>query len=235
MTAISSLRRLAPEHRSLVALALLAPAPTIGISASLFWWPGPIGQTVFSAAKLWLVAFPAFWYLVIERGSPSWSPARRGGLFAAVGIGLTMAGAIFAAYLLLGAGRIDPSAVREEVVDMGLDSGLVYIGAALYWIFVNSVVEEYVYRWFMLDHCERLLRTGWAVVAAAALFTVHHVVALASYLDPLLTALASTGVFVAGLVWAWMYGRYRSVWPPWIAHAFADVAIFVCGWWILFG
>jgi membrane protease YdiL (CAAX protease family) len=71
-------------------------------------------------------------------------------------------------------------------------------------------------------------------MVAAGLFTVHHVVALASYLDPVLTVLASSGVFVAGAVWGWMYGRYRSVWPPWIAHAFADVAIFVCGWWILF-
>ena len=77
-----------------------------------------------------------------------------------------MAGAIFAAYLLLGVGRIDPSAVREEVVDMGLDSGLVYIGAALYWIFVNSVVEEYVYRWFVLLQCRRLMGSAAAIVAS---------------------------------------------------------------------
>lgn len=228
------MQRLKPEYRSLMALLLLAPAPTIGIAASLYWWPGPIGQTLFSAAKVWLVVFPAVWYLLFEKGKLSWSPARKGGFAAAVVIGLGMAAAIVAAYFVLGVGRINPAEVRAEVVDMGLDSGARYIGAALYWIFVNSVIEEYVYRWFMQAQCERLMSKTWAIIAAAGLFTVHHVVALASYLDLPLVVLASLGVFVGGLVWGWMYGRYQSVWPPWLAHAFADVAIFVCGWWILF-
>ena len=44
--------------------------------------------------------------------------------------------------LMLGVGRINPAEVRSEVVDMGLDSGARFIGAALYWIFVNSVISK---------------------------------------------------------------------------------------------
>ena len=117
---------------------------------------------------------------------------------------------------------------------MGIGTPMAYLLGAGYWIFVNSVIEEYVYRWFVQRQCEQLMSTKAAAVASAIIFTAHHVVALATYLDPALTALASVGIFGAGLIWSGMYARYRSIWPPWVAHAIADVAVFTCGWWLLF-
>jgi membrane protease YdiL (CAAX protease family) len=73
------------------------------------------------------------------------------------------------------------------------------------------------------------------VLASAAIFTLHHVIALNVYLDAPLTALASAGVFIGGATWSWCYLRYRSIWPGWLAHAGADVAIFALGWHIVFG
>jgi hypothetical protein len=46
---------------------------------------------------------------------------------------------------------------------------------------------------------------------------------------------ASTGVFIGGVIWAWLYSRYRSIWPGWISHVLADIAVFGVGWWLLFG
>jgi hypothetical protein len=44
-----------------------------------------------------------------------------------------------------------------------------------------------------------------------------------------MAALASLGALVfephAGLVWAWMTLRYRSLWPAWVSHTLADTII----------
>jgi membrane protease YdiL (CAAX protease family) len=110
-----------------------------------------------------------------------------------------------------------------------------YLLGALGWIFVNSAMEEYVYRWFVFSQCERLMPRFAAILASAAVFTTHHVIALSTYLNPTLTAFASVGVFGGGVLWAALYSRYRSIWPGWISHIIADIAIFAVGWEILFG
>ena len=85
------------RRRALIALALMAPVPTLGTAAAMIFIPGPVGQALFMAAKIWLIAFPAFWYLVIEHGKPSWSPATEGGL----GVGV-LTGLIAGAHLEVG-------------------------------------------------------------------------------------------------------------------------------------
>ncbi len=223
------------RNRSLVALLLLAPVPTLGIAAALIFWPGPFGRTVFTVAKIWLLILPVVWHLRIDKGKLSLSPSKNGGLGAGFLIGLATAAVIVATCWFIAIPRIDPAMLRGEVTEMGLESPLAYILGALYWIFVNSVVEEYVFRWFIQSRCEDLWSRPVAIVVSAAIFTTHHVVAMATFLEPSLTALASAGVFIGGATWSWMYARYRSIWPGWVAHACADVAIFGCGYYLLFG
>jgi len=223
------------RQRSLLALVLLAPVPTLGIAAALIFWPGPVGRMVFAAAKIWLLLLPVVWHLSIDKGRLSWSPPEKGGLGPGVLIGLGTTAVIVATVWFIAIPRIDPAMLRSEVTEMGLTSPLAFILGALYWIFVNSVVEEYVFRWFIQSRCENLWSRPVAIVVSAAIFTTHHVVAMATFLEPSLTALASAGVFIGGATWSWMYARYRSIWPGWVAHAFADVAIFGCGYYLLFG
>lgn len=223
------------RRRSLLALALLAPVPTLGIASALIWFPGPVGRAIFSAAKIWLIVFPAAWYLFVEKGRLSWSPPKNGGFKTGALVGLVMAGAIAAACCIVVLSGFDPKALRGEVAEMGLATMTAYVFGALYWIFFNSVVEEYVFRWFVQGQCESLMAHRAAILVSAAVFTTHHVVAMATYLSPGLTAVASAGVFIAGATWSWMMARYRSIWPGWVAHAIADVAVFASGGYLLFG
>ncbi len=223
------------RSRSLVALLLLAPVPTLGIAAALIFWPGPVGRTVFAAAKIWLLFLPVVWHLRIDKGTLSLSPPKNGGLGAGLLIGLGTAAVIVATCWLIAIPRVDPAALHVEVTEMGLASPLAYILGALYWIAVNSVIEEYVFRWFIQSRCENLWSRPIAIAASAAIFTIHHVVAMATYFSPGLVTLASAGIFIGGATWSWMYVRYRSIWPGWVAHALADVAVFGCGYSLLFG
>jgi membrane protease YdiL (CAAX protease family) len=223
------------RHRALIALLLLAPIPSLGVIMAMVVAPGPVGKAIFTAAKIWLLVFPAAWYLLVEKGRPSWSPPHRGGLAVGAASGAAVAGIIVIGAWLVGVQHMDLAPLRTEAQEMGLDTALPYLAGAAGWTFVNSLMEEYVYRWFIFRQCEALMKGPAAVIASAAIFTAHHVIALIQYLDPLLAFLACAGVFAGGVIWSWLYMRYRSIWPGWSSHVFADIAVFGVGWWLLFG
>jgi len=224
-------------HRSgspLLALALLVPVPSLGTYLAMVATPGSIGQLVFGLCKLWILVLPVLWWVLVDKGKLSWSPPRHGGLLMGAGLGVAVAGVILLAYLCFGRELIDAALMRTRFVEIGLTSPIVYLAGAAYWILINSVLEEYVYRWFIYSQCARLMPGGVAVGVSALVFTVHHVVALNTYLSPWMTALAAVGVFVGGALWSWCYHRYRSIWPGWLCHLGADLAIFAIGWQLVF-
>jgi membrane protease YdiL (CAAX protease family) len=219
----------------MLALALLAPVPSLGTAAAMIVAPGEVGQAVFSAAKIWLLVFPAVWYVKVEHGKTSWSPARNGGLGVGALTGFVAALAVGLGALIFGVFDMDMSQLAGEVEEMGLAEPRSFLLGALGWTFANSLMEEYVYRWFVFSQCQRLMPEWAAVVGSAIVFTAHHVIALSTYLPAHLTALASLGVFLGGSLWGVLYSRYLSVWPGWISHVIVDAAIFGVGWVLLFG
>ena len=221
-----------------LALVLLVPAPSIGAYVGMVLSPGAFGQVIFGISKVWLIAFPLVWMLWIDRERISWSPARQGGFALASALGVAIAAIIFAAYFVVPTEWIDAERVREVSNRTGLGTPVIYILLATGWCLVNSLIEEYVWRWFVFRKCEVVLPAlnGWiAVVLSAYFFTLHHVVAVKAQFGWPITILASTGVFIGGVVWSWLYRRYRSIWPCYVSHLIVDVPIFVIGWWIIFG
>jgi membrane protease YdiL (CAAX protease family) len=224
-------------RRALLALGLLLPAPSLGTAAALVWWPGTaLGTGLFVLTKVWTVLLPAVWVALVDRRPLARPRLPRRGLGAGAASGLLIAGVVWAAYLVASRlGVLDGSLVAARAAETGLASPSVYLFGALYWITVNSLLEEYVWRWFVFRRFEAILGARAAVVAAALAFTIHHVVALAAQVPLPLTALASAGVFTGGVTWSWLYRRYASIWPGYVSHALVDVAVFVIGYRLIFG
>jgi uncharacterized protein len=229
------------QRRALLALALLVPAPSIGVALAMLYEPTAgtmVGNATYMASKLWILALPVFWLLVIERGRASWSPPRYGGLGVGALTGVVIGAAIIAAYVLFGRELIDAETARQAAARIGIDAPLRFLALAAYLITINALLEEYVWRWFVYEKCEMLVPRlgGWIAVAlSAAFFTAHHVLALAAQFDAIVVVIGSVGVFVGGCVWSALYRRYRSIWPGFISHAIVDVAVFIVGWRIIFG
>lgn len=81
---------------------------------------------------------------------------------------------------------------------------------------VSNFYEEFIYRGVILGLLLKVLdgqRTWLAAVLSAVLFCQGHL----HYPAALLAT-----VFVAGLTWAWLTIRYRSLWPAWVSHTLAD-------------
>jgi membrane protease YdiL (CAAX protease family) len=224
------------SRKALLALLLLVPAQSMATTA-FFWWSNTVaGKIIFVACKLWIVLLPVVWLKFVDRGPLSWSPPKLGGFRAGAILGLVIAAVIFAAYAIaLHLGAIHPEKIADRAAQTGLNHLSVYIGSAIWWVTFNSLTEEYVWRWFVFRKFEALLGGKPGVMAAALAFTAHHVIVLVAQFDWPIALLGSLGVFIGGAAWSWLYLRYRSIWPGYVSHAIVDTAIFIIGYWLIFG
>ena len=116
-----------------------------------------------------------------------------------------------------------------------LNTPAAFVVGAVCWCMVNSLIEEYVWRWFVFAQCEQLFSKGLAIGASGLFFTIHHTVVLSQYMSWQGTVLASIGVWIGGATWSWIYLRYRNIWAAYVSHIFADLAVFGIGYVQLFG
>ena len=230
--------------KALLALLLLVPVPSLSVALGMgvLMNPGPTAQTIFIASKIWLLALPLGWLILVDKQRPRIPAIKKPGLMLGFVIGLISVFVIFGVYFLLGGSWIDPQMVKDAAVKTGLNQPTVYIVGAVYFCLANSLLEEYVWRWFVFTKSETVLtkvlgRGGKyaAVFASGLFFTLHHIIALHVQFHWNVTILASLGVFIGGSIWSGFYLKYRSIWPGYIAHVLADIPIFVIGWWLIFG
>lgn len=219
------------KQMALLALVLVGIAPTISIITGFALKAGIIAIIVFILTKIWIFGLPSFWHLKIEGQPISWSKPEKGGFLLAFGLGIGMMLAIVVAFLALGDKMMEPALLISILEPVGLTVAWKLAGAILFWVFINSVLEEYVFRWFITSKAELLLSGKWKpVFLSAAIFTLHHTIALSFFVNPLGNLIASAGVFIGGSIFSWVYITYRSVWVAWIPHALADIAIFAIAW-----
>ena len=223
------------RRRAILALLLLVPAPSIGTFCGMVLFPDSLpGVLLFGFFKVWLLVLPVAWCLLVARSRLSLSPPNKGGFMVGLLSGLGISGVILAVYLVAGDALIDKEFLTAKLTAVGLASPRAYIIGAAYWILVNSVLEEYVWRWFCVKQCEHLLSRTAAVGCSAFLFTIHHIVAMRVYFDWSAVAICALGIFIGGAIWSAMYVRYRSIWPGYLSHAIVDLCVFAIGASIMF-
>lgn len=233
-------------RRAALALLLLVPAPTLGVLFAMHWLPDTaLGQSIHVAAKVWLLALPLAWVLWVERGRlrvPRWSGR---GMPAGLITGLATMGVIIGAWELIGRSLVDVAVMREKIADFGLDTVPKYLAFAVAWTFINALLEEYVWRWFVYERWFEVLKSAKgpakaiAVPGAIALaglgFVLHHTVAMSVYFDWQANALASLGIFIGSVTWSVIYLRYRNIYAGYASHIFADIGLFAVGYMVAFG
>ena len=228
---------MASIQNSYVPLALVAFVPTISILFTLNYNDDElVSQIFFILCKVWLLIAPAYWYLRVDKKSPSWSLPPRDGIVMGGISGIIMSSIIIVMWLVFG-DTLDTDSLVSELESTGLTEFRVFLAGMIYWIFLNSLLEEYVFRWFVTIKAIDLVGSeARAIVLSAILFTLHHAVAL-HYFGFVWwqTAMACFGLISAAAIWSWLYVRYSSVWVCWFSHAICDVAVFGVGYLIIFG
>jgi uncharacterized protein len=209
--------------------------PSFGVLMGVHWFPGqPLGQAFFAASKFGILAIPLFWVKYVDKMKyriPTWSTR---GLKEGILSGLVISALMFAVWKQIEAGlsQDEIKSLLDHVQKAGLSDLPTFVVMSVYWCVINSLLEEYVWRWFVYGRFAAMFAdykfgNNAAAVASALFFTLHHTVALSAYVSGHVNFLASLGVFIGGTFWFFIYARYQNIYASWISHVIADVAIFV--------
>jgi len=193
-------------------------------------------KVVYGAGKVVQVALPLFFVLLWERRLPRPRWPGRDGVVLGLGFGLVVAAGMLGMYYgwlreapLLAHAATPLLAVLRK---FGIDALPGFLAFAAFAIVINSLFEEYYYRWFLFGRMRAFLPLPAAIVLSACVFMAHHVILLNVYIPgQFWTAVAplSLCIAVGGGVWAWLYARTGSLYAPWLSHAVIDAAILAIG------
>ncbi len=223
-----------PHQNSQLALILTVPAASIGVAMSLFIAPGTVGTTASVLCGLWLLGLPIGWCVWGDHHQLHLSLPKYQELLVGMLLGLLMFGTIMGTYALFGQQWIDAIDAKSKVQQMGLSNPAIFSIVQAYFVLINSLSEEFIWRWFVYKKCEILMPGTKAIFLSALFFTLHHIIVLAAYTDWRGVTLGSLAVFTAGAIWSQCYLTYRSLWASYISHAIADLALSIIAWKTLF-
>lgn len=232
---IQQLRRQSSRSRSILALLLIVPISSIGALTSTIVAPGVVGQGIAVCCGIWMLIFPLAWHVSIDRQRLQFNKSLDG-LAAGTILGVAMFGTILGSYWFMGRYWLDITDIRSRVSEMGMNIPLMVFGFGTFQTLVNSLIEEYVWRWFVYRHCALLFTKSQAIWISAGFFTLHHIILMVAYCDDWrLVAVGAVAVFVAGGLWARCMKAYRSLLPSYLSHLAADLALQIVSWHVLLG
>jgi uncharacterized protein len=139
--------------KALQALCLFVPAASIGVVMATYISPGIIGQGIFTLIKAWLIVFPIFWRLKVEKKSIKFPKINLKQINFGLILGLIMSVAILTTYWLIGQKFLNIVEVKEQAIAVGINNVKIYLLGVMYWSFVNSFIEESVWRGFVYRQC----------------------------------------------------------------------------------
>lgn len=152
---------------------------------------------------------------------------RREGL----GLGLALGSMIFAVILaafFLFRSFIDLDAIAAGILNKEGISRENFLWVALYISFINSALEELLFRGLAYLELRRHTSERFAMVFSAACFAGYHVAILTGWFTWWVYGLCLLGLFIGGLIFNFL-DRRGSLLPSWLAHAAADLAINTIG------
>ena len=128
---------------------------------------------------------------------------------------------------------IDIEAIGSDLSNRMKLSNRDMVLAALYTIFINSLIEEYFFRGFIF---QELLKQGWhkpAYIISSTAFAIYHVSIFAAWFDIGLMMVTLLGLFSGGLIFAYFVKKTESILASWFIHVSADLALIIFGFWML--
>ena len=194
-----------------------------------------ISQIVFILCKIWIFIVPTYWFFKVEKREFQLNKPSKSGTNMGIITGLGLSAIILVTWNLFG-DTIDNVKIFDELKNTGLTDVNLFIAATFYWIFINSLLEEYVFRWFItMRSIEFTGSVNYGILISAFLFTLHHSLALHLLgFEWWQTVMASFGLITAAAVWSWLYVRYKSIIICWISHAICDIVVFGIAYQIIF-
>lgn len=108
-----------------------------------------------------------------------------------------------------------------------------FIFVSLYIAFVNSFLEEFFFRGFSFLALKKHISKKVAYIFSSFIFAIYHSGMTTGWFNPFILFLTLIGLFIAGLIFAWLNEKSENIYPSWFVHMFANFGINTVGF-ILF-
>ena len=120
---------------------------------------------------------------------------------------------------------IDTHLIEGVLRDNFAGQPLLFWGVTLYIVFINAGLEEWYFRGFAFLRLRHVLPKRWAMGGSAGLFAAYHLALMAGLFPlPLYLSLV-IGLVGVGVVLCWIDEVSNSLWPSFIVHASANLAM----------
>lgn len=194
-------------------------------------------KVAFVAGKMIQFGFPIVLVWMTARHLIRIERPHSDGIWLGLGFGAFVSLGIFLLYFAVLRGTDvfgeTPNKVNDILRQVNLDSRLGFLLFAAFISIPHSFLEEYYWRWFVFGWLSRYLPLSIAIVVSSLAFMAHHVIVLAVYLPGYFWLAAvpfSLCTAAGGGVWAWMYHRYKTLYPIWVSHLLVDLALMAVGY-----
>ena len=132
------------RYKSLLPILLVGFIPSISVIFGIKIIENELhSQIFFVICKLWIFIIPTVWFFYVEKNIFSRELPSRKGLEMGTATGLIMSIIIILTWIVF-----EDSINLEEMINTlnskGLSDVNLYVMGMIYWIFINSLLEEYV-------------------------------------------------------------------------------------------
>ena len=100
-----------------------------------------------------------------------------------------------------------------------------FLWIAAYISFGNSLLEEFVFRFFSFLALSECVSKKVAYIFSFSIFAIYHVAMIGSAFPIPLIILSLIGLAVGGMIFNYVDDKNRNIYNSWIIHMFADFAI----------
>lgn len=155
-------------------------------------------------------------------------------LCVAGGMGLFVFTVIFGSYLLLGA-VVDLSAVTGQLDErMNINAGN-FVAVAVYIATCNSFLEEFYFRGFLFFRLKEYGSRAMAQIGSSVIFALYHVAIMVTWFEWWVFCLCMVALVIGGVIFNCLDEKTESLYPSWLTHGCANVAINTVGMILFFG
>ena len=157
----------------------------------------------------------------------------RKSMMLAFGLALGVFAIIFGGYFLL-KDIFDFSGITKSLTkNIGVNREN-FVFVSLYISFVNSLLEEFLFRGFAFLTLRQVSSQRFAYIFSASIFSLYHVAMMIGWFTPAVFLLVLIGLFAGGVIFNYLNAKSGTIYPSWLVHMFANFAINFIGF-ILFG
>jgi uncharacterized protein len=191
-------------------------------------------QIIYFATKIMIVGWPLLWFWhVRSKFLPLFGGNLKKSLVAGVVSGLGIVAIVAVAYFLM-SGFLSQFAGNFISAAEGLDFLEHYILFSFFLSVIHSFIEEYYWRWFVLNGLLQKFGRATSVIIASLAFASHHLIVVMQFVPLYLALIATFFVFVIGMFWSELYLRTKNIAGSWLSHFFADAIIMTIGYFLIF-